>query len=82
MIGRTAERDAALAMIDAIVAGGATANVLLVEAEAGMGKSTFLRAVRDAATVRVPGIEFVTVECSTPVAGSDIGVMEALKRGP
>ena len=93
MIGRTEQLERIMSAIDALgaVAPGSgasgagapvastAANVLFVTGEAGIGKSTLLAAVRrECAARRTPPV-VALAECSTPLAGQDIGEVESLQ---
>lgn len=54
-------------------------NVLFITGEAGIGKSTLLAAVREECRWRPDPPVVVVAECSTPLAGHDIGEVEALQ---
>src|SRR5688572_13130027 len=77
-VGREAQREELRRLIGAIVARSAQANVLFVTGEAGIGKSTLLAMLPEIVGELPGGLLVETVACSTPVAGRDIGQMEAL----
>ncbi|MES2764769.1 MAG: tetratricopeptide repeat protein [Bacteroidota bacterium] len=75
MIGRREELDILVDMVRS--AGAAAQSVVFVTGEAGIGKTTLLKAVqKECENLQVV---FASAECSTPVAGHDIGEVEALK---
>jgi tetratricopeptide (TPR) repeat protein len=80
MVGRAEQLNEILRYIAAIGApeyGGP--NVLFLTGEAGIGKTTMLNAIREE-LISSPGAPIVAmVECSTPLAGHDIGEIEALQ---
>jgi predicted ATPase len=53
-------------------------NVLFVTGEAGIGKTTLLRSARAGCETMTPQPLAIHVECSTPLAGQDIGEVESL----
>ncbi|MFN8359757.1 MAG: tetratricopeptide repeat protein [Candidatus Kapaibacterium sp.] len=85
MIGRSEQLTEILENIEVACTRGAMQNVLFLTGEAGIGKSTLIKAIRDTCPeyfankpqVRTPAI--VVSECSTPLANQDIGEVEALK---
>lgn len=85
MIGRSEQITEILENIEVACTRGALQNVLFLTGEAGIGKSTLLKAVQDTCgdyfrsknIVSVPVIAIA--ECSTPLANQDIGEIEALK---
>src|SRR5215470_17737958 len=88
MIGRAAELQGLLGRVDAMCARAHSQNVVFVTGEAGMGKTTLLRAVEDRLSRRrqngsssagagAPIV--VSTECSTPLLGQDVGQAEALE---
>jgi tetratricopeptide (TPR) repeat protein len=84
MIGRTRELETILAHIDRTPASSNARrpNVVFITGEAGIGKSTMLRAVTRALEKRKgrPDAPLVaSTECSTPLLGQDVGQMEALE---
>lgn len=82
MIGRTREIDTILRHVDRPPSGRERRpNVVFVTGEAGIGKSTLMRAVVDALKRRTgPSAPLVaSTECSTPLLGQDVGQMEALE---
>ena len=60
---------------------GHTQNVVFVTGEAGIGKTTFLKAIEDELSLRKgPDAPLVvSTECSTPLLGQDVGQVEALE---
>jgi predicted ATPase len=79
LIGREHQLDEIRARIERVIDGSASSNVLFVTGEAGIGKSAFLNLVRDECTVMEPAILVAIADCSTPLAGTDIGEVEALQ---
>jgi predicted ATPase len=81
MIGRTAELERIVGQVDAMVARTHRSNVMFVTGEAGMGKTTMLRAVEERLVRRGghDGPLVVSTECSTPLLGQDVGQVEALE---
>jgi tetratricopeptide (TPR) repeat protein len=81
MIGRSAELDRVLAQVEAMCGGGHASNVVFVTGEAGMGKTTLLRAVEERLAERQGAVVplVVSTECSTPLLGQDVGQVEALE---
>jgi len=81
MIGRSEELESILREVDAMCAGRSARNVVFVTGEAGVGKTTLIKAVEDRlAARRGPGSPLVVAtECSTPVLGQDVGRVEALE---
>lgn len=85
MIGRAAELQSLLGRVDAMCARAHSQNVVFVTGEAGMGKTTLLRAVEDRLTRRqqngaaAQAPIVVSTECSTPLLGQDVGQAEALE---
>jgi predicted ATPase len=84
MIGRTEQLEQIMRVIGALStdgpAGGASlANVLFVTGEAGIGKSTLLAAVRHECTLLPQAPTVAVADCSTPLAGHDIGEVESLQ---
>ena len=79
MIGRDAQITEAIRFIEAAVEGRGEANVLFVTGEAGIGKSTLLGMIRDACERMIPAPVVALTACSTPLAGQDIGAVEALE---
>ncbi|HVK40137.1 MAG TPA: ATP-binding protein, partial [Candidatus Kapabacteria bacterium] len=79
MIGRDAQIAEAIRFIEAAVEGRGEANVLFVTGEAGIGKSTLLGMIRDACERMIPAPVVALTACSTPLAGQDIGAVEALE---
>ncbi len=95
MIGRQEQLENILAATDAVATGSATHNVLFVTGEAGIGKTTLLHEAEHAlahahahrrilsrfatpdTTVPSPLVAFA--QCSTPLAGRDIGEVESLQ---
>lgn len=79
MIGRTEQLEQIMRAISSLAPGSSAANVLFVTGEAGIGKSTLLAAVREeCARLANPPLVAIT-ECSTPLAGQDIGEVESLQ---
>ncbi|MBC8146061.1 MAG: AAA family ATPase, partial [bacterium] len=79
MIGRSQQLANLQASIDALFDGTSTRSVLFVTGEAGIGKSTLLDALRTE-LMRLPKPPVVALAaCSTPVAGQEIGGVEALE---
>src|SRR5579871_5190061 len=81
MIGRREELAAILRYVDAMGTLTHTKNVIFVTGEAGMGKSTMLKEVKQSLAKRTSGLRplVATTECSTPLLGQDVGEMEALQ---
>ena len=85
MIGRTQQLTELLQSIETASTKGATQNVLFLTGEAGIGKSTLLKALKDTCPdyFERKGLSPVPIvaisECSTPLANNDIGEVEALK---
>lgn len=79
MIGRDEQIAHATRFIEAVNGAGADANVLFVTGEAGIGKSTLLEMIRVACEGMVPAPLVAISACSTPLAGQDIGAVEALE---
>lgn len=93
MIGRQQQLDRIFDALGALFAGAAP-NVLFVTGEAGIGKTTILRRVAELLAVRNSeartlarygsteesdvSVIAVSTECSTPLAGRDIGEAESL----
>jgi tetratricopeptide (TPR) repeat protein len=78
MIGRTEQLEQIMQAIASIGA-GAGPNVLFVTGEAGIGKSTLLAAVRRECEALAVSPTVAITECSTPLAGQDIGEVESLQ---
>lgn len=83
---RRAILDELTATVRAMLARETPECVLFMTGEAGIGKSTLIRqliAELESETIgdagRAPSPLIATAECSTPVAGSDVGFVEALK---
>ena len=81
MIGRAPELGAILRHVDAMCALEHKQNVLFVTGEAGIGKTTVLKAVEDQLNRRSGAAAplAVATECSTPLLGQDVGQVEALE---
>jgi len=85
MIGRTQQLTEILNSIETASTHGATQNVLFLTGEAGIGKSTLLKALKETCPAHfekkgLSPIPIVAIsECSTPLANQDIGEVEALK---
>jgi tetratricopeptide (TPR) repeat protein len=81
MIGRTTELERILGHVDAMCGRTHAQNVLFVTGEAGMGKTTLLRAVQQrlAEGAEKAAPLAVATECSTPLLGQDVGQVEALE---
>jgi predicted ATPase len=85
MIGRTQQLTEILQSIEAASTRGSTQNVLFLTGEAGIGKSTLLKKLKETcpAYFEKKGLSPVPIiaisECSTPLANHDIGEVEALK---
>lgn len=79
MIGRTEQLDQIVGAIGALGEGVRGPNVLFVTGEAGIGKSTLLAAVRQTCATLQPLPVVALAECSTPLAGQDIGEVESLQ---
>jgi tetratricopeptide (TPR) repeat protein len=79
IIGRSEELGELRDALEALAFGGSRRSVLFVTGEAGIGKSTLLAALREelAASSMAPAV--ASVACSTPVAGREIGGVEALE---
>jgi tetratricopeptide (TPR) repeat protein len=58
--------------------GGGGPNVLFVTGEAGIGKTTLLQAFMQERRMHTKEIVIASAACSTPLAGQDIGEVEAL----
>jgi tetratricopeptide (TPR) repeat protein len=79
MIGRNEQLQQIYRHIESVASGNTTGNVLFVTGEAGIGKSTLLRSVAEGCgTLPQPPL-VAMAECSTPLAGHDIGEIEALQ---
>lgn len=85
MIGRTKQLTEILQSIELASTLGATQNVLFLTGEAGIGKSTLLKALKETCPeyFEKKGLSPIPIvaisECSTPLANHDIGEVEALK---
>jgi tetratricopeptide (TPR) repeat protein len=81
MIGRAKELNAVLAKVRAMCAHEQGPNVVFVTGEAGVGKTTFLRALEQeiGETHGTSAPLAVSTECSTPLLGHDVGQVEALQ---
>ncbi|MBC8125058.1 MAG: tetratricopeptide repeat protein [Candidatus Kapabacteria bacterium] len=55
-----------------------SAPVVFFTGEAGMGKSTLLRSIKSEVQAKDPTICIADVDCSAPLAGVDVGAVEAL----
>jgi tetratricopeptide (TPR) repeat protein len=79
MIGRDEQILEARELIERVIGGDASTNVLFVTGEAGIGKSTLLEMIRRACEEMYPSPLVGITACSTPLAGQDIGAVEALE---
>lgn len=81
MIGRRAELERVLAEVDRVVSLRHTHNVLFVTGEAGIGKTTLIKAAEEALAKKTgPNAPLVVAtQCSTPLLGQDVGQVEALE---
>lgn len=81
MIGRRAELERVLAEVDRVVVTKHAQNVLFVTGEAGIGKTTLIKAVEEALSKRSGASAplVVATQCSTPLLGQDVGQVEALE---
>src|SRR5260221_4793516 len=81
MIGRSTELDTILRHVGEMTAARHTKNVLFVTGEAGMGKTTLIKAVAERLSkLRSPSSPLVVAtECSTPLLGQDVGQVESLE---
>jgi predicted ATPase len=77
-IRRIIQRDIVDAVLD-VIERSATHRVVFVTGEAGIGKSTLLDDVRQELMTDDREIVIARAECSTPVAGQDVGEVESLK---
>lgn len=77
-IRRIIQRDIVSGVLD-IIERSATHRVVFVTGEAGIGKSTLLEDVRQELMADDREIVIARAECSTPVAGQDVGEVESLK---
>ncbi len=78
-IGRQPELEYFRRRVTEIVSGDGSVNVLFVTGEAGIGKSALLTALRAECESMYPPPLVVGAECSTPVAGANVGEVEALQ---
>jgi len=78
-IGRQNERERILHRVQDVIAGRSAPRVLLLVGEAGIGKSSLLEAVRSDCKGLDPPVTVVSTACSTPIAGTDVGEVEALQ---
>src|SRR5690349_250890 len=78
MVGREEEIERILRQLESVVSGTARQNVLFITGEAGLGKSTLLGGVEDACSRLTAPPTVAIVQCSTPLAGRDLGEVEAL----
>src|SRR5688500_18783242 len=79
MIGRDEQIAHARRFIEAVNSGTSRTNVLFITGEAGIGKSTLLDMIRRASEEITPPPLVAITACSTPLAGQDLGAMEALE---
>lgn len=79
MIGRTEQLEQIMGIVRSVGSGTSGANVLFVTGEAGIGKSTLLRAVKHECGLMPHPPLIGLAECSTPLAGQDIGEVESLQ---
>jgi tetratricopeptide (TPR) repeat protein len=79
MIGRTEQLEQIMKAVAAIGTSPSGRNVLFVTGEAGIGKSTLLAAVRRECERLTLAPTVAITECSTPLAGQDIGEVESLQ---
>jgi tetratricopeptide (TPR) repeat protein len=79
MIGRDEQLREARAFIGRAIEAASSANVLFVTGEAGIGKSTLLEMIRRDCESMIPAPLIGLTACSTPLAGQDIGAVEALE---
>jgi tetratricopeptide (TPR) repeat protein len=77
IVGRTEQIDRISEYITSMIAGKAAGNVLFITGEAGIGKTTLLGAIQENCG-RIAQLLTASVACSTPLAGQDIGEVEAL----
>jgi tetratricopeptide (TPR) repeat protein len=77
-IGRDEQIERLRQQIEATIAGKSTQNVIFVTGEAGIGKTTILNRVREE-LARSGNLLVTMAECSTPLAGQDVGEIEALQ---
>jgi predicted ATPase len=78
MVGREEEVERILRQLESVVSGTARQNVLFITGEAGLGKSTLLGSIDDACSRLDAPPTVAIVQCSTPLAGRDLGEVEAL----
>ena len=79
MIGRNEQIAQARRFVEAALGASATSNVLFVTGEAGIGKSTLLRMIDSECREMTPPPLVGLTACSTPLAGQDLGAIEALE---
>lgn len=79
MIERTEQLRQVEQRIEESISGGARRNVLFVTGEAGIGKSTLLRMIEERCRTMTSPPLVARAECSTPLAGQEIGEVEALE---
>ena len=78
LVGRTEQIITLREQIGAVLAGREGPNTFIVTGEAGIGKTTLLNAVREKLLSSPIPPAVISTECSTPLAGHDIGEVEAL----
>lgn len=79
MIGRDTQLAQLREAIASLFSGDSMRSVLFVTGEAGIGKSTLLEALRVALETQAKPPVVSLAACSTPVAGQEIGGVEALE---
>ncbi|MES2766095.1 MAG: tetratricopeptide repeat protein [Bacteroidota bacterium] len=79
MIGREKQLQEVIQHIGSVLKSTSQENVIFITGEAGIGKSTFLKAVAEKASSLHNLPIIATAQCSTPLAGQNIGEAEALK---
>ena len=79
LIGRQNETGMIGRHIERTIAGKEGPNVIFITGEAGMGKSTLLKWTREHAMLMPARPVAAISDCSTPLAGRDIGELEALQ---
>ncbi|MES2766094.1 MAG: tetratricopeptide repeat protein [Bacteroidota bacterium] len=79
MIGREEQLQQVLKHIESVLKSTTQEHVLFITGEAGIGKSTFLKAVAEKTASLLSAPIVAVTECSTPLAGQNIGEAEALK---